>query len=158
MTPDDGATIRDATPEFRWTEPQEARAFHFELVAEDPVDAMIDEPEMTGAAFAPMSALEPGDYRWRVATIDQSGEKGPFSDPQRFTLRPPPQSPSLEDTSIEDDMTVFRWQAGASGQRYQVQLARDRSFQSVDRRDCGRAASGAVASIPRPVLPARSNH
>lgn len=73
--------------------------------------------------------LNPGSYHWRVATIDASGDQGPFSAPRQFTLKPIPPIPSPS-PSITPDEVKISW-AGDPGQSFLVQLARDINFASL---------------------------
>ncbi len=71
------------------------------------------------------AALAPGDYAWRVASVDAGGRQGPFSAEQRFSLRPA-QGP-LPPPAIDAQTVQLRW-SGEPGQRFDVLVARDAAF------------------------------
>jgi len=72
---------------------------------------------------------DPGDYRWRVATVarDTTGaeDRGPFSDPSRFTIVPAPVAP--EPVIEEGDGISVHW-SGEPGDTFELQVARDLGF------------------------------
>lgn len=147
MTPDEGSTVREPLPRFQWTEPQEARAYHFQLTPSDFGTPTHDLREHDSTGFTPSDELPPGTYHWRVATVSGAGEHGPFSDPQTFVLRPAPEGPEVDEPEIDEATMVFRWRAGLSGQRYQIQVASDGGFENVV---IDRTVEQPRLEIPRP--------
>jgi hypothetical protein len=80
LKPDDGTTTPERRPSFRWQPTEEASAYHFQLADNPEFDhPLIDNPRQRDSSLAAGSDLASGHYFWRVATIDQSGEEGPFS-------------------------------------------------------------------------------
>ena len=69
--------------------------------------------------------LAPGAYHWRVAAIAPQQGQGPFSDTQAFTQRPIPESPQADAPQVDDRLLSFSWRAGESGEKYQIQHARE---------------------------------
>ena len=127
IEPSEGGVVPDGLPHFRWSEPDEAAAYRFQLAAGDDFGtpfASVDR--LSEARFALTTALPPGAYRWRVATFDKRGEEGPFSDPQQ--LRVPPPGPVPEPPELSDEAMMIRWPAGLAGDRYRFQMARDDAF------------------------------
>ncbi len=137
IDPPQGATVRNITPTLRWSAPEGAAGYRIEVAAGTTFDApVVAETIRAGASFTLAGGLQPGVYSWRVATVDASGEQGPFGDGQSFTRRVPPLNPDLGRAEVGAKTIVFRWTAGTAGQRYQFQLARDREFTDLvaDRR------------------------
>jgi hypothetical protein len=75
-------------------------------------------------AFTPTGALPKGGYTWRVAKLDTSGNRGPWSDPSSFTVTlstPALETPANEALIGSDDL-VFTWSlpnGRASGFRFE---------------------------------------
>jgi hypothetical protein len=112
--------------------PVDAVAFRFQLAKNnDFAPPLVDLDDQASTSLLLEQPIAPGLYSWRVATIDASGETGPFSDPQGFELKPAPASPKLEPPERDKDSMVFRWRAGEPDQTYQVQLAGDPAFENI---------------------------
>jgi hypothetical protein len=127
LEPSEGGVVPDGRPQFRWSEPDEAAAYRFQLAAGDDFSApLVAADRVPEARYAVTDALPPGAYHWRVATLDTKGEEGPFGDPQRF--RVPPPGPVPEQPELSDEAMMIRWPAGLPGDRYRFQMARDNAF------------------------------
>lgn len=72
--------------------------------------------------------LPPGDYQWRLGSIRPDGDRGPWGDPQSFTLGAPQAAP--EPPSLDDGGLNFAW-PGEPGQRFVFELAEDVDFTRV---------------------------
>jgi hypothetical protein len=81
VEPKDNITLRDARPTLSWSEPEDARKYRVQL-ASDPEFATLlhDDIQGTAARFSPGQPLAVGRYYWRTASIDTSGEQGPYSE------------------------------------------------------------------------------
>jgi len=131
VKPQIAATVRDRVPNFQWSRPENAASFHLQVAADlSFAHRLIDQPAINASQFAPQQ-LAPGRYYWRLATRDVSGDLGPYSDPQAFTLRPTPKSPALESSEIGENELVFRWRKGLPGQTYIFQFAADPEFNKI---------------------------
>jgi hypothetical protein len=132
LKPEPDKVVRIQQPSFEWSHPIVAKQYHLQVAENNTFDApFIDLPNYSEVGFTPETALAAGDYYWRIATIDKTDEKGPFSDPQAFTIKPPPSSPALEEPEIDEKTLVLRWRQGASDQTYELQLAQDIRFEDV---------------------------
>ena len=130
LEPPQNGTTPGGKPALRWTEPQDAKAYHLQIAAEGSEDRpLVDIAALDSTRFTPERELAPGRYRWRVATIGADGEQGPFSDAQSF--RVPPPGPTASAPEVGDDTITLRWRAGEPGDRYQLQVARDKEFKEV---------------------------
>ncbi|MCP5365171.1 MAG: FecR domain-containing protein [Hyphomicrobiales bacterium] len=127
MDPIEDAFIPDGLPNFRWTKPENAQSFHLQITrGGDFTQAIVDNTGQTGASFSLDAALPPGSYSWRIATVDNLGDEGPFSDPERF--RVPEPGPAAQPPDISGDKMVFRTREGQPGQRYRFQISDDDNF------------------------------
>jgi len=66
------------------------------------------------------------DYS-RFPTVDNQGEHGPFGDHQRFKRLV--EAPAVEPPNVDEDFVTFRWMSARPGDRYQLQVAKDPSFE-----------------------------
>lgn len=117
----------DEHPTFRWTRSDDAVRYHFQLAAAaDFATPLVNAPDLNRPEWIAAEPLTPGVYFWRVALETTAEGRGPYSDPQRFTVPPPgpqPQAPVMDGDKLE-----LRWRAGAPGERFQVQASRDAGF------------------------------
>jgi hypothetical protein len=128
----DGVLVRDATPEFGWSRPQDISRYHLQ-VARDPAfgDILLDRPGYGKVTYTPDSGLGEGRYHWRVASIDAGGKQGPWSDAASFEYRAVPGMPEVEAPALGDDELAFRWRSAGEGLDYQFQFGTDPEFGSV---------------------------
>jgi len=129
VAPPPEATVREPQPELAWSRPEGVAGYRLQIARDAAFQDLIsDLDEIRAGRHRPATALTPGAYHWRVASIAADGEQGPFADPQRFTFRPVPPSPTVAAPELAEKDVVFRWSAGLPGQQYRFQLARDPAF------------------------------
>lgn len=130
LEPNDGAVIRGEAPPIRWTDSTEAVSYRLQVTADgtDFTNLLVDQNEYSSTSYVP--SLDLGVYQWRLASISDSGEQGPFSPIRTFEIKPVPDKPLPELTSDEDKI-VASWQPGVEGQTYRVQLAKNRKFTDI---------------------------
>lgn len=129
LKPAPGAAVQTATPAFRWSEPEEAESYSFQLSRDpDYSQLLVDEYGYKPASLTITKDISPGVYFWRVASIDMAEQIGPYNS-QQFRVTPP--SPDMSASSMDDTEMVFRWHEGESGQKYHCQIARDAEFASL---------------------------
>lgn len=89
LTPKDGATTPDGRPTFEWQPTEEATAYRFQL-ADNPKfeHPLIDVARQPGSELRPEVELAPGHYFWRVASVDATGDEGPFSPSRKLEVDP----------------------------------------------------------------------
>ena len=130
LDPPANGSVPGGKPALRWTEPDEAKAYHLQIAAEGAESRpLVEVAAVDGGGFAVERELPPGRYRWRVATIGRDGDEGPFSDAQGF--RVPPPGPTAAAPEVGNDTITVRWRAGEPGDRYRVQVARDKAFTEI---------------------------
>ena len=71
-----------------------------------------------------------GQYFWRLAVTDKSGETGPFGDVASFTYTEPQAAPDMSESppAVADNDLVLHWSEGLKGSTYHLQVARGKSF------------------------------
>jgi hypothetical protein len=126
VAPKYNAVVLDKLPLFQWSEPQKVASYHFQLADDEQFShVLIDIPDHPKSSLDFDQSLPFTTYYWRVATLSSTGEKGPFSDPQRFRLQA---ASKVAAPIVAEDSIMLRWSAGLPDQRYQIQLAKDLEF------------------------------
>lgn len=127
ISPADRAKTGDERPAFKWTGREGAYTYRFQL-ARDPAfsDLLLDRPDIVGDGVRVEDDLPPGEYFWRVATIEAGQDIGPFSEAQR--VRRVPGAPAIDVQSGKDGKPAIRWRPGGPDERFQLQIARDKNF------------------------------
>lgn len=94
--PADGAVLALSIPHLAWSPVFTPRAdampeYRVQLARDPAFTVLADEDRLAAVItrYVPDRELPPGDYWWRVAGVTAAGEEGPWSVPQRFTIRPP---------------------------------------------------------------------
>ena len=132
MQPIKEGKLRELQPQFRWSRPIDAVSYRFQLAAGEDFEKQIVTNEIVSdVSYSLARQISPGLYSWRVATVDSSGDLGPFSDPQKFEYKPAPSSPEFEEPEQSEGNLNLRWRAGTPGQRYRVQVSEDLNFSSL---------------------------
>jgi hypothetical protein len=120
------------TPEvaLSWTQAPGATAYEYEVTAG--TAQPVAQARIDGATSARLPGpLPPGDYRWRIRSVDAGGKTGPFGDSVAFTVRPLAEVSEIDGSAATAGATrevTFRWPAGQPGQRYRFQMSRTPDF------------------------------
>ncbi len=127
LEPADAAVIRGAAPELRWTASAEATSYRLQIALDDDfAEPVNDQNKLAANSFA-VSDITPETYHWRLASINETGEQGPFGPARSFDIKAETATPLAALTADEEKVRAS-WQAGAEGQTYQVQIAEDPEF------------------------------
>jgi len=121
-------TVNSARPRFEWSRVGDAEATVLQIARDAQFLEPVLEQESRGTHLRPTQALPPGAYFWRVASRDADGHRGRFGQPVALTLSDAPVDPALQPPQAAKGQLTLRWQAGAPGQRYRVQLDRTGDF------------------------------
>lgn len=126
LAPIGGAKLRAESAELSWSSNPDASHYQVQLAdAAGFGPPLVDIERVDGTAIMPARKLSPGEYRWRARSIRADGDRGPWGDPQRFVIKPPPTDP--EPPRVGEDEIAFAWPA-EPGQTFLFQLARDNGF------------------------------
>ncbi len=113
-------------PAFEWAAVGGVSHYRLQLARDAAfTELVIDEAQLTSTRYEASSALELGDWYWRVLAVDPAEGAGPFSDAQQFRRLPPAPQASTE---VSDKELTLSWPAGLPGERYQLQIADEESF------------------------------
>jgi hypothetical protein len=127
--PRNGGKAGSDSLQFRWAAVASAERYDLQIARENDFSNVLAASAQTAdTSYSPSEPLAPGEYFWRVASVQADGKHGPFGDVQRFQLRAPPATP--EPPVIDDKDMHFAW-SGEEGQTFEFQLARDAQFNSV---------------------------
>jgi len=142
--PAPAARLYGEAAELSWTLNTQARAYRLQI-ARDPGFGELVLEQAALADSRHRAALPPGVYHWRLASL--AADQGPWSEAQRFELRPMPPSPAAAEPDLSGDGLQLRWRAEAGVARYELQWAGDAAFsqglQSF-------ASEQPALSLPRP--------
>jgi hypothetical protein len=127
-----GARVRTAQPVLQWSTVVGADAYRVELARDAGFGDKLLSERITDARLTPGRELAPGDYHWRVASLEGT-EQGPFAPPQRFTYDPLPGGPDLNQAApvFAQDSLTLTLPAPPPGLHYELVLARDAERTSI---------------------------
>lgn len=122
--------VRGGKVTLRCAAPQHAARIKLQVAATpDFQQPLVDLQDAPGCIHA--ATLPPGDYYWRVATVEQrpgqAADEGPYSRAQRFEVTALPQAPAQLAIVSTDAGLYVHW-AALPGLRYRVQVAGDSVF------------------------------
>jgi hypothetical protein len=127
LAPAPKSVVAGERPVFEWSKAGSAATFHLQLATDASFERLIlDRSSIADTALMLEEPLAPGNYYWRLASVDAKGEQGPYGDIHSF--RRPPPGAVMEEPSVGEDEVVIRWPRGLPGQRYRVQLSSDPAF------------------------------
>ena len=132
LKPRAGEKLQPETVEFAWSRHPQAVRYKLQVSTEpDFGTLLIDRSDITATAFS--APLPPGTYHWRLATVREGGDTGPWGDGVVLVrLPPPPPAPPPQPPQTTDAGLVLRWATvPLPGMRYQVQVARDAEFKQL---------------------------
>ena len=137
--------LRADTVGFAWAKAAEAQRYAFQLATDESFSTpLVARDDLTEPKLALDGKLAPADYVWRLRSIRADGDQGPWSDIQRFQLRPPPANP--EPAKIDDKSLSFSWPAEPE-QSFEFQLAHDTGFTRVVE---SRTLRESAVTLPKP--------
>ncbi len=113
--------------DFEWAQVPEAATYHLQVSRDTSFLQPIHDDSSLDSVRSKVE-LEPGTHFWRIASIRPDGDRGPWSDPAAFDVRPPPAEP--EPPEIGEDEIIFRW-SSEPGQRFDIEFARDQAFSEL---------------------------
>ncbi|TWG84919.1 FecR family protein [Cupriavidus gilardii J11] len=91
IAPASRATLHGTTGTFSWASVEGAAAYRFELANNERFDAPATQARVDGTTIS--QPLTPGQWWWRVRSLDGEGGPGPWSAPVGFTVLP--EAPTL---------------------------------------------------------------
>ncbi|WP_316367707.1 FecR domain-containing protein [Candidatus Thiodiazotropha sp. CDECU1] len=131
LNPPDGTIQRGSGIELQWTKSEDADRYLLEIATDQGFEQIVHRVgDLQETRYQAHIITEPGTYYWRVTSILDT-EFGPPGVVRSWQLRP-----ALEavNSTIEttDDKVTASWQHATNSQLYQVQLALDPEFSSLE--------------------------
>ena len=99
-TPAASAIVRDANPELTWSKIEQANEYLLELARDADFKQLLDSKRVTNPAYKIEKNLEPGQYFWRLASLD-GADQGPYAAASSFTYKAKPNAPDISQLSIK---------------------------------------------------------
>ncbi|WP_158253492.1 MULTISPECIES: FecR domain-containing protein [unclassified Pseudoxanthomonas] len=149
IAPVAASVVRTPDVALSWTQAPGAAAYDYEVAGATGFSQPIAHARVKDATSAALPQLPPGDYIWRIRSVDRVGRTGPFGDAVAFTLRPLAEVTSIDGSAAEAGdrrHVTFRWPAGQPGQRYRFQMSRTADFREVT---VDETVSEAEITLPR---------
>ncbi len=131
ISPPAQGVVRTPAVALAWTQAPGARAYQYEVAADAAgFAAPLAAATVHGATGAELAQpLAPGEYVWRIRSVDAAGKTGPWGDALPFTVRPLIDITGIDSPAAGKHRDVtFRWPAGQPGQRYRFQMSRTPDF------------------------------
>jgi hypothetical protein len=123
IAPPAGANVAGTGTALRFAAVPDAIAYEIDVARDEsftePLRRRSLKPELEA------DGLAPGVYFWRVAAENESGDRGAWSEPRRFTVRRP--APVAEVRTVRRESSTIGWQPTGAA-TYRVEIARDRDF------------------------------
>jgi hypothetical protein len=131
LNPPDNAVIRATTAELEWTKSDAADSYMLEIAKDHGFEQIVDRVGgLQATRYLTEGITQPGVYYWRVSAV-LDNESGPPGVVRSWQVKP-----DLEavESSIEstDEKVTASWGQADEGQRYQVQMALDADFNSIE--------------------------
>jgi len=128
LAPQHAQTVHQPQPRFEWARVPGATGTVLQVASEPLFVQPLLEQQAHGNRARAASALAPGEYFWRVASLDVQGQRGRYGQALPLQISDAPVDPQLESGKGQKGELTLRWQAGAEGQRYRVQIDRKGDF------------------------------
>jgi hypothetical protein len=134
LTPDNGSSTCDPTPDFCWN-PSPGSVMSMLVVSADPNTSPWSLAHSTRASCATWTApLTPGVYYWKVSEAGACGFYGPWSEQRTLTVVWPPPAPALSSpihgSAACNTMPTFQWNAASGATSYRLRVDNNADFSS----------------------------
>jgi hypothetical protein len=129
--PAQSAIVREAKPALAWTKIEQAKEYLLEVAKDADFKELVDNQHVANNAFKLEKELQVGQYFWRLASIDATGQ-GPYTSASSFSYKPMPLTPDVSQMHVK----VFNNQAlvntvnPPAGLRYEAILRNEKNQQN----------------------------
>lgn len=131
LTPEDGSTLADVRPTFRWQPQPGDDAIRYELQLSTNPTPDVTVQQSAARSYRPPSPLLPTSYYWRVRAFDAAGNSSDWTAIATLTLQTPSALlPSLH--HFVSSPQVLTWTAVSWAARYQLQIDNHPNFASPE--------------------------
>ena len=94
QAPAPAAVVREPNPELAWQKIEQANAYLLELARDADFKELLSSQRVATNAYKIEKNLEPGQYYWRLASIDGT-DQGPLSAANSFSYKAKPNAPDI---------------------------------------------------------------
>ena len=142
------ARVHGAPPELWWSQPENVVRYHVQVASDEAfLERLFDSDALAVQRHTLEREPAPGTYYWRVASISDDGERGPFGDAQAFRVLAVPEAPNAASSKVDAGRVVVSWGRSANATEYEFQLARDAEFKDLVVDEAVGATSREVAEL-----------
>lgn len=127
VAPAEGQRTYQETVELAWSAPEQAHGYLLQIAPTPQFDRDVRERRL-GAVTRHTETLPPGTWHWRMASLDEQGERHLWGSPRSLRVQPLPAAPSGGEARIEGDKAHFAWLAVAGADRYQLAIGKGAGF------------------------------
>jgi hypothetical protein len=116
---------------FAWAAAPEAQGYRLQIststafTTESTVDRTLE------AVLHHTEKLAPGEYHWRIASLDQQGQPHGWSSIRTVRVQPLPTAPKV-DTQTDNGLATFAWLPVAEAASYDLEIASQENFSSLE--------------------------
>jgi hypothetical protein len=123
-----GVRVVGTRTTFSWSSLAGVRRYRWQLARGGVFTPPLMQRDIEGTDHVEIDGIVPGDYQWRIASINAQAEIGDWSAPQRYTQRPAP--PAVQPPALTRHAIALRWDGPSAGV-YHLQIARDAGFERL---------------------------
>ena len=132
LQPADGQVARGSPAELRWTDSAEAASYRLQIARDAGFeDIIVDRSGLDATRFDTAELVEIGTYHWRVTSIAADGEVGPPGAGRSWQIKPALKAVDAT-LAATDGALVASWRQDHPEQTYQVQIALDPAFETLE--------------------------
>ena len=124
------ATVREAKPILAWTKITQANEYLLQLAKDAAFIDLVDSQHINTNTFKLEKDLQPGQYFWRLASVDATGQ-GPYMLASSFTYKALPSAPDMSQlkVNVEKNKVFVNTLNPPEGLRYEAILHNERNGQ-----------------------------
>ncbi len=132
-SPGDGATIRTASAQFGWGNVVDVARYHLQISTTPDFASPLYDETLDRDAWQVPEELPAGKLYWRVASITEAGQQGPWSIAAAFTYKPGPGAVDLGRAAlrIEPDKIVLTLAPPPEGLLYEAVLSSGKEMEPL---------------------------
>ncbi len=124
--PANNGKVRGVAPKFTWNEVGEAQRYHLQVARDVRFTEIVQEVKESAATdFTPETPLPLGDYYWRVASVRDHTDQGPWGASRVLHVLSPAAPPSPP--AFPEGRMLSNWD-GEAGQTFEYQLSVNKDF------------------------------
>jgi hypothetical protein len=123
VAPASGSRAYSQQVELTWAAAAEAQGYLLQLSPSAGFDRDVRELKLDAVTRHP-ATLPPGDWHWRLASLDDQGQRHSWGEAGHFRVQPLPTAPQVE-SRAEVGQAHFAWSVLPGASRYEFELGAD---------------------------------